>query len=158
MSVIFNKRIRREIEKYSKESFMFPNLKLAYDESNVMSWYGLIHGLENTIYDKGEYLFKIILNSDYPLKAIDFIFITPSGRFEINKKICTTFSQFHPNDFRAAWNILSLSQAIISLLLEDSIEYQGIGYIDVGEEKRKQLAIDSIKYNNTNDIYLKHFV
>jgi ubiquitin-protein ligase len=158
MSVIFHKRIKKEIEKYSKENFAFPNLKLAFDESNVMLWYGLINGLEDTIYDKGEYLFKIILNPEYPLKAIDFIFITPSGRFDIGKKICTTFSQFHPGDFRAAWNILSLSQAIISLLLEDGIEYRGIGYIDLGEDKRKELAIKSKEFNNENEIYNKYFV
>lgn len=36
------------------------------------------------------------LPSEYPFKPPEVYMLTPSGRFEINKKICLSISSFHP--------------------------------------------------------------
>lgn len=36
------------------------------------------------------------LPSDYPFKPPEVYMLTPSGRFEVNKKICLSISSFHP--------------------------------------------------------------
>lgn len=41
-------------------------------------------------------LLRTQLPSEYPFKPPEVYMLTPSGRFEINKKICLSISSFHP--------------------------------------------------------------
>jgi hypothetical protein len=41
-------------------------------------------------------LLRMQLPSEYPFKPPEVYMLTPSGRFEINKKICLSISSFHP--------------------------------------------------------------
>jgi len=143
------KRLQKEIQLYSQENFQFPNLFLRYNDQNLFEWYFLVHGLIDTPFEKGIYFGKVMLPKEYPLKAPDFIFITPNGRFEINKKICTTFSAFHQETYTSTWNILSMMEGLISFMTDKNPE-PGIGSIETSLEEKQSLASQSLQWNLKN--------
>ncbi len=157
MSRLFHKRLNKELQMYQESSFKFPNLVLRPCEEDLHLWYFIVHGLKDTVYDGGVYYGTIHLPSEYPLKPPDFKFITPNGRFETNKKICTTFSGFHQDTYSSSWNIMTMMEGMISLMTDDRVEAQGIGSINVGDDKRRQLAAESVHWNKGNETFAKIF-
>lgn len=147
-SRLCQKRLRREIEMYSQENFRFPNLILRPDDSNLLLWYFIVCDIKDTPYEGGYYFGKISLPSEYPLKAPDFIFITPNGRFETNRKICTTFSAYHQDTYTSTWNVLTMMEGMISFMTED--DKTGIGSISTSDTERRHLAQRSIGWNSEN--------
>ena len=146
---ITKKRLQKEIQMYSKEGFQFSNLILRYDENNLLNWYFIVHDLIDTPFENGIYFGKILLPTEYPLKAPDFIFITPNGRFETNKKICTTFSAFHQETYTSTWNILSMMEGLISFMTDKNPE-PGIGSIETSLDDKNSLAAQSLQWNLKN--------
>lgn len=158
-SKIFTKRIKKEIQMYSQTDFEFPNLYLAYDESDLCTWYFVIYDLKDTPFDGGFYMGKVMLPKEYPLKPPDFVFITPNGRFETNKKICTSFSGFHQDTYSSAWNISSMCCGLVSFMTDsqDNDESKGIGGIITTDDEKRELATNSMSFNLQNEIFVKFF-
>jgi ubiquitin-protein ligase len=158
MSKVTLKRIQNEIKMYSKDNFSYPNLIIKPNQDNLFIWYFVVHSLFDTPYENGIYLGTVIINDGYPFKAPDFKFFTPNGRFEINKKICTSFSAFHNESYSSAWNILTMTSGLISFMTEEVSEINnGIGSIYTTTDERKRLANESIQWNHNNDVYNKYF-
>jgi len=149
------KRIRNEMRMYSQDDYRFPNLILKPKESDILTWYFIVHDLQDTPFEGGVYYGKIKLPTEYPLKPPDFYFITPNGRFETNKKICTTFSSYHQETYASTWNIMSMMQGLISFMTDppSSLETRGIGYIETTDEKKRELAKESMVYNNGDNTF-----
>jgi ubiquitin-protein ligase len=159
MSRLFKKRIMNEIKMYSRDNFIFPNVLLKPDDSDLKNWYFLINGLDGD-YTGGYYFGIIMLSEEYPLKPPDFKFYTPSGRFEVDKKICTSFTGFHGSEHAVSQNILTLSQGVISFMTDDT--ETGIGSITLrgsktdGLEIRKRrimYALNSMIWNSDNELF-----
>lgn len=156
MSRLFQKRLNKEIQLYQKENYKFPNLILRYDTSNYLKWYFIVHGLIETPYENGVYYGKIQLPNEYPLKAPDFYFMTPNGRFEINKKICTSFSGFHQESYTSVWNILTMMEGLISYMTEED-PVLGVGSIKTTDIEKIKLAKNSLEWNKTNNEFIEIF-
>lgn len=156
-SKLSKKRIMNEIRNYTKDNFKFPNLVLKPETDNIYVWYFLVHGLLDTPYEDGVYFGKITLPNNYPFAPPDFVFLTPNGRFQTNKKICTTFSSYHKESFSTAWNILTMMEGLISFMTEEATPDTGIGSIMTSIEERKQLASTSISWNLENELFLEIF-
>jgi ubiquitin-protein ligase len=158
MSSSFLKRINKEIQLYQKDDFSFPNLILQPSESLDL-WYFIIHDLKETDYEGGIYLGKVSLPPKYPFKAPDFQFITQSGRFEINKKICTSFTGFHNDLYSPSWNIASMCAGLISFMTDsqDTTESKGIGGISMSKEQRQTLAKESVNVIKNSVIFNQFF-
>ena len=157
MTLLFHKKIKNEIKKYAKNDFIFSNLKLKPDEIDCKIWYFLIYDLKETPFEDGEYFGKILLDSNYPIKPPDFIFLTPNGRFETNRKICTSFSGFHPEMYSSTWNIQSLMQGVISFMT-DTKDIQGIGSIESTDDIKIDFAKKSNEWNKNNELYKYIFI
>lgn len=127
----------------------FPN------EKNIKEWYFLIRGPSDSHYKGGRYLGKIIFPSEYPLKAPDYYMLTPNGRFETGGKICLTISSFHNESWQPIWNVSSILEAFISIMVADVDS--GIRHIKKDKTTRQTLASQSDAYNKTNykEIYKK---
>lgn len=147
---IGKKRLIKEIKMYQDENFKFQNLILRPMENNLLKWYFIIYDLKDSPFENGIYFGKIILPDEYPLKPPDFIFITPNGRFETNKKICTTFSAYHMETYSSAWNILTMMEGLISHMT-DLLDNKGIGSIETTNEEKQQYAIKSMEWNLQNN-------
>jgi len=156
MTSLFNKRINNELKLYSKENFKFPNLYIRVNESNLQEWFFIVYDLKETSFEGGYFFGKILLASTYPLKPADFIFITPNGRFEVNKKICTSFSGFHPESHTSTWNILTMMQGIISFMT-DKENIEGIGFLNTSDDEKKMFAKNSLDWNKKNELFKNIF-
>lgn len=156
---IGKKRINSEILMYKSSNFIFPNLILKPDLDNILIWYFVVYDLKDTPYQNGFYFGKILLPEEYPFKAPDFIFLTPNGRFEVNKKICTSFSAYHPESYTTAWNILTMMEGLISFMTDevDESNNSSIGSIFTPITVRKTLAINSMSWNKTNKDFMSVF-
>ena len=121
------------------------NIKTYPDENNMLVWYFLIEGNKDSPYFGGKYIGKIMHHPDYPLKAPDFMMLTPNGRFTVNKKICLTNSGYHSESWSPMWNIRSILLGFLSIMLSDADV--GISHIKRSFEERQMLALSSDEYN-----------
>lgn len=74
-------------------------------EEDLFEWHFTFCGPPNSDYSEGIYHGKIILPPTYPLRPPTFKFMTPSGRFEVNREICLSISGHHEETWQPAWGI-----------------------------------------------------
>lgn len=115
-------------------------------DEDPLVWYFLIKGCDE--YEGGYYLGKIIHNPEYPFKPPNYEVLTPSGRFTINTKICTSNTQFHANEWKSSWNIQTIVLGFVSIMLDN--RERGISHIVRGPEERHKYALESHEYNLTH--------
>ena len=64
--------------------------------------------------------------------------LTPNGRFELNKKICLSFTGYHPEYWQPAWGIRTVLMALIGFF---PTKGEGaVGALDYSDSERKHLA------------------
>ena len=100
MTTIAIRRLRKEYANIEKEPVQDAIARPL--EDNILEWHFLLRGSKDTDYLGGYYHGKVVFTRDYPMKPPSIMFMTPSGRFETNKKICMSMSDFHPE----SWNPL----------------------------------------------------
>eukprot|EP00594_Rhizosolenia_setigera_P010287 CAMPEP_0178970146 /NCGR_PEP_ID=MMETSP0789-20121207/19334_1 /TAXON_ID=3005 /ORGANISM="Rhizosolenia setigera, Strain CCMP 1694" /LENGTH=173 /DNA_ID=CAMNT_0020656527 /DNA_START=98 /DNA_END=616 /DNA_ORIENTATION=- len=113
-------------------------------EDDMFEWHFTIRGADGTEFEGGIYHGRILLPPEYPFKPPHIIFLTPSGRFETNTKVCLSFSAYHPELWQPAWGIRLILEALISFL--PSPADGAIGALDYTKEERKKLAIKSRQF------------
>ena len=84
------KRLMREYKKLIQEPV--PNIFAVYSPNNILVWHFILYNLDHVDYKDGVYHGKILFPKEYPMKPPDVIFVTPNGRFQTDKKICTSFT------------------------------------------------------------------
>ena len=165
MSKLFTKRIQKEMTLCRKENFTFPNLYVRPLESNLHKWYFLVYNLVDTEFDGGVYFGEMTLPKDYPIKAPDFKFYTPNGRFETGRKICTDFTGFHQNTYSSSQTVVTMLQGVVSFMTDRQVDAQGrtisettgIGGIKASPEERRKLAERSRVWNSEDRLYKSVF-
>lgn len=113
-------------------------------ENDMFEWHFTIRGAESTDFDGGIYHGRILLPAEYPFKPPHIVFLTQSGRFEINTKVCLSFSAYHPELWQPAWGIRLILEALISFLPTPG--GGAIGALDYSSKERKRLAKESQSY------------
>lgn len=113
-------------------------------ENDMFEWHFTVRGAEGTDFEGGIYHGRILLPAEYPFKPPHIIFLTPSGRFETNTKICLSFSAYHPELWQPAWGIRLILEALISFLPTPGDG--AIGALDWSPAERKRLAKESQKF------------
>ena len=151
------KRINGDFKKFNEEK---PKYFDVYPNPNDMLEINfLLYGRENTPYEGGQYLGKIVHSPEYPRKAPDYYVFTPNGRFEINKKICLTNSGYHQADWApAAWNLVTLLEGFSSVWHSDIKEDKiGISHMITEPGVIKSYAQKSVVFNTDNlgELYSK---
>jgi ubiquitin-protein ligase len=154
ISGIQHKRFDIEKKLLAKEPLHYTT---AYpDKGNPLIWYCLIVGQKGTPYHGGHYIYKIVHSPKYPAEPPDYYFLTPCGRYSVEKKICLTNSSYHKGEWSSSWNIKTILISFYSVFLDD--KEHGISHIVPSEEntlemlnnQRIALAKKSIEYNNTH--------
>mmetsp|Transcript_7947 Transcript_7947/g.19744 ORF Transcript_7947/g.19744 Transcript_7947/m.19744 type:complete len:387 (-) Transcript_7947:325-1485(-) len=107
-------------------------------ENDMFEWHFTIRGAVGTDFEGGIYHGRILLPAEYPYKPPHIVFLTPSGRFETNTKVCLSFSAYHPELWQPAWGIRLILEALISFLPTPGDG--AIGALDYKPEERKRLA------------------
>ncbi|KIW64725.1 hypothetical protein PV04_09639 [Phialophora macrospora] len=93
-------------------------------------------------YAGGMYHGRISLPPTYPLKPPNFRFLTPSGRFEVNREICLSISGFHEETWMPAWGVRTALTALRSFMAEQGSAGQ-VGGLEAPADIRKRLAKES---------------
>ncbi|KAL8832445.1 MAG: hypothetical protein Q9191_000265 [Dirinaria sp. TL-2023a] len=110
-------------------------------ESNLFEWHFTLRGPPSTPYASGAYHGRIILPQQYPLRPPSFRFLTPSGRFEVNREICLSISGHHEETWQPAWGIRTSLWALRAFM-EGGAKGQ-VGGMEMGEAERRRLAEES---------------
>lgn len=115
------------------------------DERDRLKWYFLIKGPEFSVYKDGYYIGMVLHDPEYPFKPPDYKMLTPSGRYMIEQKICVSNSTYHKNEWSSAWNINSILNGFLSIMLDD--REHGISHIHASDQEKKAYAKHSVEYN-----------
>ena len=147
------KRIAGELRDLNKNRISY--LQSVQDDNDTFTFYFLLKGADDTDYRGGLYIGKILLDKTYPQKPGDFMFLTPNGRFDINRKICLTNSAYHSESWTPLWNIRNMLNGLYSIFIAD--DTTGISHIKESPHARRDKAAASHSFNIQNypDIYKK---
>jgi ubiquitin-conjugating enzyme E2 J1 len=111
-------------------------------ETDLFEWHFTIRGPPApSAFEGGIYHGRIVLPPAYPLKPPSFRFLTPSGRFEVNREICLSISGHHEESWQPAWGIRTALVAIRSFM--DTDAKGQLGGMDAGEAVRRKMAKES---------------
>jgi ubiquitin-protein ligase len=66
--------------------------------------------------------------------------LTSSGRFEIKKDLCMSFTDYHPESWQPAWTISNILHGIVSYMPVDENEFLAVGAIKSTSADRKKIA------------------
>ncbi|KAJ3572496.1 hypothetical protein NP233_g3054 [Leucocoprinus birnbaumii] len=112
-------------------------------EEDIFEWHCTLRGSPGTEFEGGLYHFRILLPAEYPFRPPSIMMLTPNGRFELNTKICISFTNYHEELWQPAWGVRT---AIIGLQGFFPLKGQaavGVGSIEYPAAERKRLAQQS---------------
>ena len=114
-------------------------------KDDMFCWHFTIRGPPDTEFEGGLYHGIIKLPMSYPNRPPSIMFLTPNGRFDVNMDVWLSMTQYHKEEWQAAWTIRSMLEAIIAFFPVKE-EHNAIGALDSSVESRKHFAKLSVKY------------
>lgn len=161
------KRIGGDFKKFDKDNEFCDAISLmdinqSNDISELLEIYFLMYGAKGTPYEGGHYVGKITHDPDYPRKAPGWMVLTPSGRFEPNKRICLNgISDFHQESWAQGTSLFAMLTSFYSIWHTQEMtdnkkamkeDMYAIASLDnVSNEVKIKYAKASVEYNQ------KHF-
>ena len=118
-----------------------PRYTAAPLETDLFEWHFTICGPPETPFEGGVYHGRIIFPADFPHAPPSIIFLTPSGRFMTDTKICLSISAYHPESWSPIWSIRHIMEALISMLPTPG--EGAIGAMESADEDRRRFAEQS---------------
>ena len=94
-------RLRKELLAINKDRPEF--IWATHKETNILLWSFLVAPPDDTVYGSGWYWGRVTFPQDYPFAPPGIQFVTPSGRFRPETKICMSMSDYHPESWNPAW-------------------------------------------------------
>lgn len=132
-----HKRLLKEASELSASPS--PHFHASPVHDNLFDWHFTLLGPPSpSPYAGGIYHGRIVLPPAYPLRPPSFRFLTPTGRFEVNREICLSISGHHEESWQPAWGIRTALTAIRSFM--DGDAKGQVGGLDVPEEVRREYA------------------
>lgn len=113
--------------------------------TDMLKWYFLIHGIDDDAFRGGEYILHIVMSPRYPFSPPEFRFLTPSGRFQINTKICLSYSSYHADTWTPMWNLRMMVVGFISTFTDSKVN--GAGHLHDSINEQQEYAKQSVAYN-----------
>lgn len=127
-----------------------PWLDVYQDKLNPLTIYYMIKGPQDSVFEKGEYIGKMVtriirISSVRVNTRIvrDYYMFTPSGKFIIDRTICIDASGYNPDAPQT--NIIDCFNELYSCFLTNNSF--GIGLLNGSDELKKEYAKRSIEYN-----------
>lgn len=104
-------------------------------------WHCTIRGPAGTEFEGGLYHFRILLPSEYPFRPPSILMLTPNGRFELNTKICISFTNYHEESWQPAWGVRTAILGLQGFFPLRGKAALGVGGMDAPISDRKRLAV-----------------
>jgi len=124
------------------------------DEKNILIWNYIIRGPPDSPYAGGEYYGALLFPSEYPFKPPGIKMYTPSGRFQPDKKICFSMSDFHPGTWNPAWSVATILTGLLSFMLSDEMT---TGSVTSADRDKRILAGRSHEWNRKQRKFIEAF-
>ncbi|KAI0781154.1 ubiquitin-conjugating enzyme/RWD-like protein [Trametes elegans] len=109
-------------------------------EDDIFEWHCTIRGPPGTEFEGGLYHFRILLPSEYPFRPPAIMMLTPNGRFELNTKICISFTNYHEEMWQPAWGVRTAIIGLQGFFPLKGTAAVGVGAIEYPTAERKRLA------------------
>lgn len=135
----------KEARKNGKENERIYDAKPSNEDITV--WYIKIKNLEEE-YKTGIYYMKLEFTDEYPFKPPNYYMLTPSGRFDVNKKICFSNTNYHADEWSPLWGIDQIIIGMISFFYER--DSHGISHLNTSKDEKMMCAKTSVIYNKNN--------
>jgi len=124
------------------------------DEKNILTWNFLIRGPPDSPFSGGEYHGVLLFPSEYPFKPPGIKMFTPSGRFQPDRKICFSMSDFHPGTWNPAWSVATILTGLLSFMLSDEMT---TGSVTSSDTHKRTFAVRSHSWNLTQQRFKECF-
>jgi ubiquitin-conjugating enzyme E2 J2 len=146
------KRLRLELKKLKEDPT--PLMLAEPLEDNILEWRFLLQGSADSPYAGGVFMGKIIFPPEYPWKPPAIYMNTPNGRMEVEKRICLSISDYHPESWCPSWTVGTILNGIISFFYGTE---STVGSIDTSVDAKKKYASESKAWNEANAIFRQLF-
>lgn len=147
-----HKRLTKEYVTMQKEPPPF--VWAVPDEKNILTWNFLIRGPSDSPFAGGEYHGLLLFPSEYPFKPPGIKMLTPSGRFQPDKKICFSMSDFHPGTWNPAWSVATILTGLLSFMLSDEMT---TGSVNSADAHKQAFALRSHSWNISQSRFKEAF-
>eukprot|EP00331_Platyophrya_macrostoma_P023502 CAMPEP_0176456168 /NCGR_PEP_ID=MMETSP0127-20121128/31116_1 /TAXON_ID=938130 /ORGANISM="Platyophrya macrostoma, Strain WH" /LENGTH=106 /DNA_ID=CAMNT_0017846053 /DNA_START=29 /DNA_END=345 /DNA_ORIENTATION=+ len=97
------KRLLTEEKRLRSNSPQF--ITASPNPKNILEWFYCVEGPPETYYEGGYYIGTVTFPSTYPFAPPAIRMLTPSGRFEINRRLCLSISDYHPESWNPIWDV-----------------------------------------------------
>ena len=145
------KRLQKEYRDIVKNPVSF--LRASPREDNILEWLYVIYGLSGC-YSGGMYHGILRFPNEYPYKPPSLSMLTPSGRFHTNRKLCLSFTDFHPESWNPMWSVSTILAGLVSFFSEESVTH---GSMRATPSQRKNFAKKSAMVNLRNKLFCTLF-
>ncbi|KAI0340613.1 UBC-like protein [Trametopsis cervina] len=132
------KRIMQEARELANDSCT--DYSAAPLEDDIFEWHCTLRGPAGTEFEGGLYHFRILLPTEYPFRPPSIMMLTPSGRFELNTKICISFTSYHEELWQPAWGVRTAIIGLQGFFPLKGTAAVGVGAIEYPTAERKRLA------------------
>lgn len=112
----------------------------APDPKDILEWYYCLQGPPGTLYEGGLYMGKVVFPGNYPFAPPAIIMITPNGRFEVNKPLCLSISNYHPESWNPVWTIHTILIGLLAFMVGTD---KTKGSIESSDSDKKKFAVES---------------
>ncbi|EPT05892.1 hypothetical protein FOMPIDRAFT_96587 [Fomitopsis schrenkii] len=112
-------------------------------EDDIFEWHCTLRGPSGTEFEGGLYHFRILLPAEYPFRPPSIMMLTPNGRFELNTKICISFTNYHEELWQPAWGVRTAIVGLQGMFPLKGTAAVGVGALEYPVAERKRLAAAS---------------
>ncbi|CAD7922990.1 unnamed protein product [Amoebophrya sp. A120] len=130
------RRLNRELKEINQNPSKFWTAEPANDD--LFEWHFTLKGPAGSDFEKGIYHGRIVLPLNYPFAPPAIYLLTPNGRFQTNKKICLSISNYHPELWQPAWGLRTMIEALRSFF--PSPPDGALGALNYPSETRRRIA------------------
>jgi len=109
-------------------------------EDDIFEWHCTLRGPAGTEFEGGLYHFRIVLPAEYPFRPPSLMMLTPNGRFELNTKICISFTSYHEEEWQPAWGVRTAILGLQGFFPLKGQAATGVGSVEYPVSERKRLA------------------
>ncbi|KAI1726814.1 galactosyltransferase domain-containing protein [Ditylenchus destructor] len=135
-------RLKKDYQKLMKDPV--PYAIACPLSSNILEWHYVVFGAPETPYEGGYYHGKLIFPADFPFRPPSIYMITPSGRFQVNTRLCLSISDFHPDTWNPSWTVSTIIMGLISFMNETS---PTLGSLSTSDAEKRLLSRRSRDFN-----------
>lgn len=134
-----------------------PQFTARPSESDTLVWHYVIYDLPpDSPYYGGVFHGKLVFPREYPLKPPSIMMCTLSGRFEVNKRLCLSMSDYHPETWNPSWRVETILLGLVSFMLDEA-DPATAGGLHASRAQRQNEAQLSFFRNRRNKDFCLHF-